>query len=111
MTFVVWMAITVAALLVAEKRGSQAGVWVAKPLAATAFIAAAIAWGACDSTWGRIVLAGLALSWLGDVLLIPRSQAIFQAGIASFLLGHVAYAAAFLSRGVSLAWTLGALAA
>jgi uncharacterized membrane protein YhhN len=106
MPYVVWMAIAVAGLLVAERRGSQAGIWLAKPLAATAFVAAALAWGATASLYGRIVLVGLVFSWLGDVLLIPRSQTIFRLGIASFLLGHVAFTIAFLTRGVSLAWTM-----
>ena len=39
--------------------------------------------------------------WLGDVLLIPRSRpAAFLAGLASFLVGHVAYAIAFAVRGL-----------
>jgi uncharacterized membrane protein YhhN len=103
----VWIASTLAALaalLVAERRGSRAGVWVAKPLASTGFLATALAAGALDSRYGLAVLAALLLSWLGDVLLIPReSAAAFKAGLASFLLGHLAYAGAFLVRGVSLA--------
>jgi uncharacterized membrane protein YhhN len=92
-------ALAVAGLLVAEWRGSRPGVWVAKPLASTAFIAAAFAWGALDSTYGRLVLLALALCWLGDVLLIPRERpAVFIAGITSFLLGHVAFAGAFAQR-------------
>jgi uncharacterized membrane protein YhhN len=45
-----------------------------------------------------LVLAGLALCMLGDVLLIPRNRSgIFRAGVFAFLLGHVAYSAAFLT--------------
>jgi uncharacterized membrane protein YhhN len=105
------MAIAVLALLVAERRGSQAGIWLAKPLAATAFVAAALAWGARETSYGRIVLVALAFCWLGDVLLIPRSQKVFRLGIASFLLGHVAYAVAFLAHGVAFRWTVVALVA
>lgn len=99
-----WCALTVvatAALLVAESRGSRAGVWVAKPLASTGFVAAAIAAGAWESRYGQCILAGLVLSWFGDVFLIPRGAArAFQAGLVSFLLGHVAYVVAFFARGV-----------
>jgi uncharacterized membrane protein YhhN len=100
-----WIALTLAAvalLLVAEFRGSHAGVWVAKPLASTGFLGAALAAGAQGSGYGRWVLAGLAVSWLGDVLLIPHARAAFLAGLVSFLLGHVAYAVAFAERGLSV---------
>jgi uncharacterized membrane protein YhhN len=91
-----------AGLLVAERSRSRLGVWVCKPLAAAAFVAAAWASGATDSGYGRLVLLGLGLSWLGDVLLIPReSHAAFLWGIASFLLAHVAFGAAFAVRGVA----------
>ena len=88
-----------AALLVAERGGVRAGVWLAKPIAAAAFLWAAAAWGALDSGYGRVVLTGLALCACGDVLLIPRGRTLaFQLGIGAFLLGHVAYAAAFAGR-------------
>ena len=90
-------AVAVALLLVAERRGSQRGIWIWKPLAAASFIAAAWLWGATDSTYGRWIGLGLALSACGDVLLIPRSDASFRLGIVAFLCAHLAYAAAFLS--------------
>jgi uncharacterized membrane protein YhhN len=89
----------------AEARGSRAGIWIAKPLASAGFIATALAAGASETFYGRLVLVALVLGWLGDVLLIPRSRAVFAAGIASFLLGHLVFAAAFASRGLSLGWT------
>jgi len=99
-----WSAVTalaVAALLFAERTNRSRGLWLAKPLASTAFVAVALKAGALDSGYGRAVLAGLALSWLGDVLLIPRNRPrIFLAGVSSFLAGHVAYAAAFVLRGL-----------
>jgi uncharacterized membrane protein YhhN len=98
------IAITLAALgalLYSEWRGSRAGVWLAKPLASTGFLLAALAAGALSSAYGRTVLVALALGWLGDVLLIPKqSRRAFVAGLGSFLLGHLAYAVAFLVRGV-----------
>jgi uncharacterized membrane protein YhhN len=103
-----WVAVL--GLLVAEYAGSRTGVWIAKPLAASGFIAAAIAAGATASAYGAWILTGLALSWLGDVLLIPReSKTAFRAGLASFLLAHVAYAVAFAERGFA-AWAVAAAA-
>jgi uncharacterized membrane protein YhhN len=95
-----------AALLVAEQREWRTGIWIFKPLASTAFIATALAAGALEGgSYGALVLAGLVLSWWGDVLLIPEDRpAIFRAGILAFLLGHVAYVVAFASRGLDPTW-------
>ncbi len=99
--FVLLTVLSTAALLAAEWRGLRPGVWIAKPLASSGFVAAAWAAGASDSVYGRAVLAALALSWLGDVLLIARrSPGLFRAGLASFLVAHLAYAGAFLARGL-----------
>ncbi len=93
------MAALVTALLVAEYRASRLGVWLAKPAAAVCFVTAAVSFGALDSSYGRVVLAGLVLSLCGDVLLIPRGRPrVFQAGVAAFGLGHVAYLIAFALR-------------
>jgi uncharacterized membrane protein YhhN len=94
-------AVALAALLSAEWRGSRAGVWAAKPLASLGFLWAAWAAGALDHAYGRWVFGALVLSFWGDVLLIPTARASFLAGLVSFLLGHLAYAAAFAVRGVS----------
>jgi uncharacterized membrane protein YhhN len=92
-------AVAVAGLLVAERRATQAGLWLTKPVASAAFIWLALVSGALDSTYGRWLLAGLALCMLGDVLLIPRDRpGVFRAGVFAFLLGHVAYCAAFLTQ-------------
>ena len=52
--------------------------------------------GALASSYGRLILLGLLLSWLGDVFLIPKRQLFFIAGLGSFLLAHVAFSGAFL---------------
>jgi len=99
--FVILTALAVAELLVAERRDWRAGVWIAKPLASIGFIAAALAAGALDTGYGCWILVGLVLSWFGDVFLIPRgAPRVFQAGVLSFLLGHVAYTIAFAVRGL-----------
>ncbi len=91
----------VAALQIAEYRQWHLGIWIAKPLAAAGFVGAGLAAGALGSAYGRWILAALVLSWLGDVFLIPRSSArSFRAGVLSFLLGHVAFVAAFAVRGL-----------
>ena len=70
----VWIALCAAAcavLLVSLRRGSALGVWLSKPVAAGAFVAAGIAAGGLEWGVGRWIVAALALSWLGDLLLIP----------------------------------------
>jgi uncharacterized membrane protein YhhN len=93
-------AAAVAVTLAAERRGSRTAAWIAKPVASTTFLVAAVHWGALETAYGRLVLAALALSWLGDVLLIPKARAYFAAGLAAFLLAHLAFAAAFVHRGL-----------
>ena len=90
------LAIAVAALLWAEARHSQLGIWVAKPVASTLFVLAALWTGALASFFGQLILLGLVLSWLGDVFLIPDGRHFFVAGLGSFLLAHLAYSGAFL---------------
>ena len=97
-----WFAITAAGVvgfLVAEYFESTIGRWIFKPLASAGFVGAAISAGALESSYGRWLTAALAFCWLGDVLLIPRST--FILGLASFLVGHLLFAAAFLARGVN----------
>jgi uncharacterized membrane protein YhhN len=93
--------LAVAALLVAEWRDARVAVWLAKPLASLGFVVGAVLSGALDSAYGRSILLGLCLCALGDVLLIPRANGKpFLFGIASFALGHAAYAYAFYARGL-----------
>ncbi len=102
----------VAALLVAERTGSGPAKAVTKMGAAVCFLGLALHLGALDSSYGRTVLAGLVLCAAGDALLLPAGQTIwFQLGIASFLLGHLAYAFAFLGFPMpTLATGIGAVA-
>jgi uncharacterized membrane protein YhhN len=93
----------VSACLLAERRGSECGLWLTKPLASAAFVWAALAWGAQGAPFGRWLLVGLVACAVGDVLLIPRrSAAMLRAGMLAFGLGHGLFAAAFLVHGVSL---------
>jgi len=74
---------------------------VSKPLASLGFIVAAIGFGALDSRYGNIVLAGLVLGAIGDVCLLGQAKKYFIAGLVSFLLGHVAYVVAFSGLPIS----------
>jgi uncharacterized membrane protein YhhN len=105
-------ALAVPALLLAERAGSQRGVWAAKPLASLGFVATAWLLGAPASSYGQALLLGLGACTLGDVLLIPRGAgASFLAGMGSFALGHIAFAVAFAQHGNARGATWLALAA
>jgi uncharacterized membrane protein YhhN len=73
---------------------------IPKMVASTAFIAVAISVGAADTTFGKIMLAGLMLSWFGDLFLTYNGRSPFVAGLVAFLAGHVAYVIAFANRGL-----------
>jgi uncharacterized membrane protein YhhN len=90
-------------LLVAEYLNSNAGRAVAKTAASCCFLGTALTAGAGTHPYGQWVLAALALCWLGDVCLLGKSRAPFLAGLVSFLLGHLVFAAAFVIRGIDLA--------
>jgi uncharacterized membrane protein YhhN len=83
---------------------------IAKCTASTAFIGVALWSGALDSTYGRIILAALVLSWFGDMFLLGSDATFFLGGLASFLLGHAVYIVAFSHRGLSDRWMFAALA-
>lgn len=79
-------------------RAAQQQVYVLKPLATLLVIlAAALSLGAPGAPAGYTtgVLVGLALSLGGDVALMFESSRAFVAGLALFLLAHVAYAVTF----------------
>jgi len=98
-------------LLVAEAQDSRRGVMLFKPLASTAFVLAGWAAMSEPSPYAIGIFVGLVLSWWGDVLLIPKDNPkVFQLGILAFLLGHLAYAGAFLARGVDAMATLAMIA-
>jgi uncharacterized membrane protein YhhN len=101
--------VAVIGLLVCEYRDSRSGVWIAKPLASTGFVAVAVAAGALETTYGLTVVVALLLCWVGDVFLIPKgATALFLVGLLGFLLGHLAFAVAFALRGPDPLWTAAA---
>ena len=96
--------VLVAALLI-DQRLIAAG---AKLVASSAFVALAVSAGALASRYGVLILAGLVSSWFGDAFLLGTSQHWFLLGLASFLLAHIAYLAAFVTAGFERRWLLGA---
>lgn len=76
----------------------------AKIVASCGFLSVAYLSGALQSGYGKVLLLGLALSFLGDAFLIGESRLAFLGGLAAFLLAHLAYVASFVVNGVSLRW-------
>jgi uncharacterized membrane protein YhhN len=83
--------------------------WVFKPLATALVIAFAWGRGEPGSAQRRAILAGLMLSWLGDVALLWPRQG-FVPGLVAFLLAHLAYLLAFTRQARFGAWWPGFLA-
>ena len=98
-------------LLVAEWRDLPTARWGFKPLASAGFLLAALRAPEWVTPTGAawLLLAGLALSALGDVLLVPRSKMAFIGGIGAFALAHVTYGAWFLGHGAAT-WLLAPVA-
>jgi uncharacterized membrane protein YhhN len=95
--------------VLAERKGGGPIAWLAKAAASTCFLVLAFVNGAADSTYGRLVLAALTFSWLGDALLLSIRGSFLLGGIVAFLAAHVAYAGAFASRAVDPTAFLAAL--
>jgi uncharacterized membrane protein YhhN len=95
--------------LIGEYRESTAWSGAGKLIAASSYIGAALALGAHETPYGRVLLAGMGFCWLGDMFLVSsQSRRLFLAGLASFLTGHLVYVAAFAVRGIALPALLGA---
>ena len=93
----------VASLLRASRVGDRGLEVLSKSIASAAFVVlGAIAWGGGSSVASWLVV-GLVLCAVGDVLLIWDRT--FDLGLVSFLLGHVAYAAAFHAASPLTDWT------
>lgn len=82
-------------LLIAERFGLRWTKAIAKLTASSAFVWAALAWGASQTPFGQLLLIGLVLSWIGDAFLLPSGRTLwFKIGIGAFMLAHVFYALA-----------------
>lgn len=75
-----------------------------RPAPLVLLTATTVAAGALDNSAGRWLVLALACGALGDVLLVDARERRFVAGLAAFLVGHLAYVAAFLSAGLEGGW-------
>lgn len=71
----------------------------AKPAAMVGLLVVTALAGAGDTASGRWLLLALALGLVGDVMLLDDSPGRFVAGLTAFLVGHLAYVAAFVLAG------------
>ena len=74
----------------------------AKPLVLSSLLVVAVVLGATSSTAGVWLLVALVFGLLGDVALLSDSLPRFRAGVAAFLVGHLAYVACFASLGLPM---------
>jgi len=85
-------------------------VW-AKPLVLSSLIVAAVVLGATETAAGLWLLVALVFGLLGDVALLSDSLPRFRAGVAAFLVGHLAYLGCFAALGLTMpAWSWTGLA-
>lgn len=101
--------LSVILVLWSEGTGRQWGRRLFKPLASVGFVLCALVAGATSTLYGRWILVGLVLCLVGDLFLLSRQRRPFRVGLFSFLLGHLAYAVAFLVRGVDWLWVAAAV--
>jgi uncharacterized membrane protein YhhN len=102
-------------LLWAERGRQPSRILIFKTPLSLLFVVTALLQPHPLSAYFVAVLCGLILGLAGDVLLGLKTQTTFRAGLAAFLLGHLAYVAAFalytkpgdwLLPGVLLLWAL-----
>lgn len=97
-------AVFVAVLVLNQHRATPTVDRIVKMAASTGVIAVALSVGATTSTYGRLVLVALVLSWLGDLFLTAQAERAFRAGVVAFAGAHVAYIGAFAVRGIDPLW-------
>jgi uncharacterized membrane protein YhhN len=103
MTATVALLLTLTAVIavadwIAVASGRRRLEYAAKPLTMVGLIATVLAYDTDQSAVRVFVVAALALSLLGDVLLMLPDE-LFVPGLAAFLLAHVAYVVAMLVLG------------
>jgi uncharacterized membrane protein YhhN len=95
--------LAVGAAMFAGATGGKRLFAVAKPVATLSLIG--VAWRSGGELLTALVVLGLVLSLAGDVALLSDRPARFLLGLFLFFAAHLAYAAAFLLRGVGSLWT------
>jgi len=91
----------VAGVLPAERFARPVAHAVLKLGASAAFVFVALSLAAPASTYGRWILAALALSWVGDAALLSRRSGAFLTGLGAFLAAHLCFALAFFTGAFS----------
>lgn len=90
--------VLLAGLLVFEKKENLKGVLATKPILSGLFIVMALIQPHPLSSYYHLVLAGLVLSFVGDICLaFFFNRKVFTLGLAFFLAGHVFYTVAFFT--------------
>jgi len=99
-------------LLWSEKRGSLPAKLLCKTPLSLLFVAAALMQPATFPVFYGAMLAGFVCCLAGDVCLAWTDRRVFAAGLAAFLLGHLAYVTAFVSlaRPGALTWAVALVA-
>lgn len=94
---IVAVAVSGALAVAASESGRRNLVAVFKPLT-TILLLGVVGWP--TTTFSRFVVMGVMLSVVGDVALLSPSDRAFMAGLAAFLLAHLAYIFAFWQAAV-----------
>jgi uncharacterized membrane protein YhhN len=98
----IWVLPAVLALVdwYAVWRGDHRTETWAKPAVLVALLVTALVLGATESSAGVWLLVALLFGLAGDVLLLEKSDLRFQLGLASFLVGHLAFVVSFVRLGL-----------
>lgn len=75
----------------------------AKPLTMIGLVAVALVLGDIPDGVRPWIVGALVLGMIGDIFLLPRVDQ-FEAGLASFLVGHLLYVVALIKVGVTTEW-------
>jgi uncharacterized membrane protein YhhN len=92
LAFVVAYVISGTLAIVGAERDSRGLQLVFKPLTTLLLLGVV---GFPETTFARLVAAGVVLSVVGDIALLGQGNGAFIGGLVAFLLAHVAYIAAF----------------
>jgi uncharacterized membrane protein YhhN len=97
--FAVLTALAAIALIRADIAGAREQVYLFKPLATILILSSVlVAAPRPSAAYRTLIAAGLALSLVGDVLLMLPAN-LFAAGLGAFLVAHLCYISAFATHG------------
>ena len=104
---IVCAVLLLAVLLSFEKKESQKGILLIKPVLSALFIVALFLGYRQTSQYFYLILFGLVFCYIGDICLVFFfRKKVFTLGLVSFLIGHLLYTAAFfyLAKTGSATW-------